>query len=199
MELVQKASATKVQVAESLFKTPGSGAGNILCKMASGTCLLNPPFSFNNHTKNIIITMLYTKDFSPKWFEAIFLLTTPSLENHKALPEVVSSLGSLYFFQLLSDSGARNSAPPFLTHSISLVVVFGEGKRINSFPRGLGYSVSIPHTHTYTHRQEAIFPPLLGKQRNGFERMYSVNFSHRTDCCMQLLGNSIISQSSSQR
>lgn len=66
MELVQKASATKVQVAESLFKTPGTET--FFSKMAkwSCTCLLNPPFSYNNHTTNITITMLYTKYISLK-------------------------------------------------------------------------------------------------------------------------------------
>lgn len=50
----------------------------------------------------------------------------------------------------------RSSAASFLTRSISPLVVFlAEGKRINSFPRGLGYSVSGPHTY----RWEAIFPP----------------------------------------
>lgn len=92
----------------------------------------------------------------------ISLLTVPSVEIHKAFPGVVSRTQAfVYVSQLLFDSGTEDLS--LLSHHrhFSLVVVFGEGKRINSFPRGLGYSVSSPHTHTW----EAIFPPSVGSSR----------------------------------
>lgn len=133
------------------------------------------------YAKNRWLEALHLLD-GPELFQAIFLLTIPSFEIHKAFPEVVFWTGaSVYVYQLLFDFGTQRSAPSFLTLGISLVV-FGEEKRIKSFPRGLGFSVSSP-------------PP----QRNGFKTENSVNFSQSTDCCIQLLGNSIISQSSSER
>lgn len=65
---------------------------------------------------------------------------------------------SVSVYQLLFDFGNTRGAAPLLSSPaafLPLLFFWLRENEENSFPRGLGYSVSGPHTY----RWEAIFPP----------------------------------------
>lgn len=81
---------------------------------------------YRGHYNHILCALCIYLMAQKDSFQAIFLLTIPSFESHKAFPEVVFwTRAYVYVYQLLHDFG---TLPPCSPTEFVLLLFFGEGK-----------------------------------------------------------------------